>query len=188
MGEKIQAAAYHGARTVHHSWMLPTFCCSLFLSSAVAELADRPRNMLITLLTALSNPKSGTGELCLVEEGEFLGLDRLAVIGGFINSAGDSMIWRSLTEDAASASILGVTSVSGEAFSLVWEVPCTNWAWNGKIRYQFSGLDRLAVIGGFISSAGDSMIWRSLMEDAASASILAVTSVSGEACVRGSLC
>ena len=64
------------------------------MSSAVAELADRPRNILMTLLTALSNPKSGTGELCFVDEGEFLGFDRLEgrTPGGFINSAGDRMI------------------------------------------------------------------------------------------------
>ena len=99
--------------------MFPTFCCSLFLSSAVAELAERPLNMLMTLLTALSRPKSGTGELCFVDEGEFLGFDRLEGIGGFINSAGESIICRSLMEDAASASIEVETSFSGEAFSLV---------------------------------------------------------------------
>ena len=96
-----------------------TFCKSLFLSSADAELADLPLKMLMTRLTALSIPSSGgAGEFCLELEGEFLVVeDRLLVLVGFISSAGDKMIWRSLMLEAASASTLAETSLNGDTFS-----------------------------------------------------------------------
>ena len=106
--------------------MTVTFCKSLFLSSALAELADLPLKMLMTRLTALSNPNSGTGEFCLEPDGEFLVVDD-RLVGGFINSAGDKMICLSLMLEAASASTLAETSLNGDTFKREWEFPCTNW-------------------------------------------------------------
>ena len=104
-----------------------TFCKSLFLSSADAELADLPLKMLMTLLTALSIPNSGPGEFCLELTGEFLVVeDRLLVLVGFISSAGDKIIWRSLMLEAASASTLAETSLKGDTFNREWELPWTN--------------------------------------------------------------
>lgn len=89
------------------------------MSSADAELADLPLKMLMTRLTALSIPSSGgAGEFCLELEGEFLVVeDRLFVLVGFISSAGDKMIWRSLMLEAASASTLAETSLNGDTFN-----------------------------------------------------------------------
>ena len=87
--------------------------------------------MLMTRLTALSIPSSGgAGEFCLELEGEFLVVeDRLFVLVGFISSAGDKMIWRSLMLEAASASTLAETSLNGDTFNREWELPWTSWDW-----------------------------------------------------------
>ena len=63
--------------------------------------------------------------------GEFLELDDLleelaANDVGLISSAGDNMICRFCMVEAASASTLADTSLSGDALSLEWELPWTN--------------------------------------------------------------
>ena len=65
------------------------------------------------------------------ELGEFLELDDLleelaANDVGLISSAGDNMICRFCMVEAASASTLADTSLSGDALSLEWELPWTN--------------------------------------------------------------
>ena len=66
--------------------------------------------------------------------GEFLELDDLleelaANDVGLISSAGDNMICRFCMVEAASASTLADTSLSGDALSLEWELPWTNCDW-----------------------------------------------------------
>ena len=116
-----------------------THAMNFFLSSAMAELADRPLNMLMTLFTALSSPMSGTGEFCLELGGvvKNLGVDERCPLLGeggefcdvLRSSAGDKMICLSFMLEAASASNFAETSLSGDALRREWECPCTSWDW-----------------------------------------------------------